>query len=479
MLMKITKILVSLGLLISFQNLSAQEISLELGPEEIGSNQYFTITITVSNGRIKSYDNFPEIEGFYKQGTSSSSSTNITNGQISSTYSITQNYLPANEGTFRLKPFSMNINGKKISSRGKQIKVGPAIQRRQNYYDPFEDFFGRRRDNQEQEYIDIQDDAFVALTVDKNEVYIGEPFLFTFAFYVAETNRAPLQFYDVGNQVTEIVKEIKPTNCWEENFQIESIDGVRKRINGKYYTQYKLFQAAYYPFNLDTISIPSIDFKMIKYKQAKNYSFFGTNRKEDYKVYKSKAKKITVKDLPEHPLKEKVSVGNFRLSEVISSEYLQTGVSFDYKFSIFGEGNISALTPPETPPTKIFEFYPPNIKQDIRRSNGKVRGQKTFEYYILPNEPGSQNLGDYFQWVFFNTETDSYDTLKSELMVEVVGESKKNVEILSNDLGTFYDQITLVDNDLKRRFEANWVKILVNLFLGSVLLISFYFVLKK
>ena len=466
-------------LLLSSLQLKAQDISLELGPDEIGSNEYFTITITVRNGRIKSYDNFPEIVGFYKQGTSSSTSTNITNGQISSTYSITQNYLPANEGNFVLKPFNMTVNGERISSRGKQIKVGPPVQRRQRYYDPFEEFFGRKQQSQEQEYIDIEDDAFVGLTVNKSDVYIGEPFLFTFAFYVAETNRAPLQFHEVGNQVTDIMKEIKPTNCWEENFRIESIDGVRKRINGKYYTQYKLFQATYYPFNLDTIRFPAIDFKMIKYKQAKNYTFFGQNRKEAYKIYKSKPIEIIVNDLPDHPLKEEVSVGNFRLSEQISSEDLQTGVSFDYVFSIFGEGNISAISAPINGEGREFEIYPPNIQQDIRRSNGLVRGQKRFDYYILPNEPGEYNLEDYFKWIYFNTKTETYDTLSSELVVNVIGESKKNSEILSTDLGTFYETIGIEDNTLESRFEANWVRILINLILVTVLGTFLFFLFRK
>jgi hypothetical protein len=457
----------------------AQDIRLELGPDEIGSNEYFTITVTVNNDRIRSYDKFPEIEGFYKQGTSSSSSTNIVNGRASSTYSITQNYLPAAQGNFRLKPFTMVVNEQKIRSQGKPIKVGPPIQRRQRYYDPFEDFFGRRQEPRKQEYIDIEDDAFVGLTVDKEEVFIGEPFLFTFAFYVAETNRAPLQFYDVGNQVIDIMKEIKPANCWEENFNIESIEGVRVNINGKYYTQYKLFQATYYPFNLDTIRFPSVDFKMIKYKTAKNYSFFGQNRKEDYKIYKSKPSAIVVKELPDHPLKNKVSVGNFMLSEKISDEELTTGSSFDYRFSVYGEGNISAISEPILPETRVMDIYPPNIKMDIRRGNGMVRGQKAFDYFILPNEPGTYELGDYFQWIFFNTEKGQYDTLRSEIVVEAIGESKKNVEILSNDLGSFYDRISFEKNQLKNRNEANWVKILINFLLVSIFGASIYVLVKK
>ena len=37
----------------------AQQVSIVLGPDEIGENQAWTISITVQNDRIKSYDNFP------------------------------------------------------------------------------------------------------------------------------------------------------------------------------------------------------------------------------------------------------------------------------------------------------------------------------------------------------------------------------------------------------------------------------------
>ncbi|MCE2734714.1 MAG: BatD family protein, partial [Flammeovirgaceae bacterium] len=62
----------------------AQQVQLNLGPDEIGENQLWTISVTVQNDQLKSYDNFPDIEGFKKRGTSSQSSTNIINGQVSS-----------------------------------------------------------------------------------------------------------------------------------------------------------------------------------------------------------------------------------------------------------------------------------------------------------------------------------------------------------------------------------------------------------
>ena len=89
------------------------------------------------------------------------------------------------------------------------------------------------------EFVEVEADAFLALTTDKNEIYIGEGITTTLAFYVAASNRADMKFYDLGTQLTGIIKKIKPENSWEENFNIDNINGESVNIKGVQYTQYK------------------------------------------------------------------------------------------------------------------------------------------------------------------------------------------------------------------------------------------------
>ncbi|MEQ9426417.1 MAG: BatD family protein [Cyclobacteriaceae bacterium] len=463
--------LISLSLLLTTLGLAAQsqDITIALGPDEIGMNQAFTITVKVENDRLKSYDKFPDIPGFVKRGTSSSSSTNFINGKVSSSQSIIQNYLPTKEGTYTLAPFDMTVNDKKIRSRGKQIKVGPPVQARRRadpfYSDPFEDFFGRQ---QQQEYVEVDADAFLALSTTKDEVFVGEGFTVTLAFYVSEANRAQMNFYELGRQLTEIVKTLKPANCWEENFNIENISQVPVTLNGKRYSQYKIFQAAYFPLNTDDINFTSVDLELIKYKVAKRRSFFGQNRKEDFETFTSKPKTVRVHDLPPHPLKASTPVGVYELEERISGEQLLTGQSFNYSFNVMGEGNISAIDNPTLKESEDFDLYSPNIRQDITRSAGKVRGVKSFNYFGVPNEPGEFHLGDYFNLIYFDPEREVYDTLKSDMVLTIKGESKKNEMIQANDLGSFYDIIQFEDNTIKSLNTDEYIKMIMN---GAILLI--------
>lgn len=456
----------------------AQNIQITLGPDEIGENQTWTITVTVQNDRLKNFDNFPEIAGFRKRGQSTSSQTNIVNGQVSSSQSVIMTYAPLKQGVVVVPPFKMTVNDQVLSSPGKRVKVGPPVQQQR---DPFRSFFERDdfMGNPPTEFIDIKEDAFFALTTNKDEVYVGEGFNTTLAFYVAESNQAPLYWYQISKQVSEIVKKIKPQNCWEENFSIENIEGTRVELNGKGYTQYKIYQATYFPLNTEPIHFPSVPLEMIKYKVAKNPSFFGQNRQEDFKTFYSKPKTVIVKELPPHPLRDLVAVGDYHLDEKINAGNLQTGKSVSYEFNIYGEGNISGINKPAAESNSYFDFYEPNVRQTISRNGSRITGSKSFTYFIIPKEPGNYNLGDYFRWVFFNPAKKSYDTLIAQTTVQVEGESLKNEAIESVDGGSFYDKINTADNSLKNAAEPDWIRWVLNAFILVIMAGSAYLVLRK
>jgi hypothetical protein len=436
----------------------AQEATVRLGPDEIGVNQVWTIVVSVKNGRIRSYDNIPEIPGFRKRGTSSQMSTSMINGQVSSEESIVMNYTPMKEGVVTVPNFTITVNGTPIKAPGKKVKVGPAVQQRrsdpfQNHFDrPSDDFFG----NEEPEFVEVTDDALLLLQTSKSEVYVGEGFSATLSFLIADNNRAHLQFHDLDKQLSGILKKLRPANCWEENFTLESIEGAPVTINGKHYVQYKIHQAMYYPFNTEAIRFPSLALEMIKFKVAKNPSFFGRNRQEDFKTYTSAPKTVNVKALPPHPLSNSVAVGDYKLREKINDIHLQTGTSASYEFNIFGEGNVAAIQKPKVSGDESFEIYDPAVHQEISKDRNRLTGTKSFRYFMIPREPGQFKLGNYFFWVFFNPNTAKYDTLRSQVVVDVKGESKKNEAILSSDQGSFYDKIDLAGNVLQNRASGTW-----------------------
>ncbi len=457
-------------------NAYTQNISIELDKTEIREDENFLITVSVQNERISKYSSFPDIPGFIKQGTSSSKTTSNIGGQLTSFEKITQNYKPTRKGTFVLTPFTMQVNGTEVRSAGATLKVlasgGNAAQKS----DPFADFWGN---NRQTEFVDVQEDAFFAITTNKKNVYVGEGFTMSISFYISLKNRARMEFDKISDQLGDILKKVKPENCWEENFGIDKINPEYVTINKKQYTQYRMYQATFFPLNAEDINIPSAGLRMIKYKMAKNPSFFGRNMQEDYKTFYSKPNKIRVKELPPHPLSSSVSVGQFKLIENMEAKMLKTGNSYNYQFSISGKGNIAAINEIEIPKQEAFDFFPPNVTTNINRANNMVTGSKNFSYKIQPKEPGEYLLKDYFSWVYFNPAKAKYDTLQSEVMLLVTGESKKNAEIASSSDGGFYDKLTTADNNISNLGNRDWVYISFNLSLVLILIVSAIVIWKK
>ena len=469
-----------LSVLLAFQAFG-QEVKVELGPDQIGINETFTIKVTLANEKIKSYDQFPEITGFQKQGISQSSSMNIINGQMSSSNSIIQYYKPTRKGQFTLAKFSVLINGQAAASPGKRITVTDAAASAPsggNAFDPFAEFFGRN--DEIPEFVEIADDAFFAVNIDKSEVYAGEGFTMDISYFMSEQNQAPFQFYEAGKQLDAILKNLKPTNAWEENLSITTIEPQTVERNGKKWVKFKVFESTFFPFSEGKIEIPRVPWQMIKYKVAKNPSLFGANRQEDFKTFYSAPRVITVKPLPPHPLKSEVPVGIFQLRENITTLEAKTGEGFNYNFGIAGIGNINSLAAPKRLPATNLNAFDPNVRQQINRGYGQVSGIKEFDYFVTLNEAGEYPLDQYFSWIYFDPEREVYDTLKPKALIRVSGESKINEALSGQRLGGIYDKIATESNQfLNQQYKYYFTTAINVLLLAAVALLAVIIIRKK
>ena len=460
----------------------AQNISIELGSSEIGSNESYTITLKVQNGRIRQYGDFPDITSFKKAGTSTSSSTQIIQGKITTSQQVTQSYLPNNRGTFVLPPFTMSINSEIVRSEGTTIQVVPPRHRsvQQPYYSnssPLDELLDQG--SQSEEFLNIPEKAFLSLTTSQDTVYVGEGFTITLALYVSDQNQADLHFYQLNEQLADIRKRITPPNVWEENFAIENINRQPVTINGEGHQQYKFYQATFYPNNNESIEFPGESLKMIKYQQVINPSLFGRRRKEDFITFTTKPVTVIVKKLPDHPQRASTAVGDYRLKEALTDNQLTTGNSFIYTFTIQGEGNINFIDFPQLRKTNHFDFYDPTVEQTINQTNKRVIGQKAFSYYAIPNEPGNFDLKKYLSWIFFNPRSEQYDTLFASTTLQVKGESLANKKISSQDVGPFYNKITNADNTLRRQSIDRWLQITANIIIIGMFVLTVIVIFRK
>ncbi|WP_439881419.1 BatD family protein [Pontibacter sp. MBLB2868] len=460
----------------------AQQVSIELGKSPLPINQYFTVSIKLQDQQLKDYTAFPEIDGFKKSTKFSSEKTITAGGNTNVIRTYTQNYAALEEGEYVLKPFTMKVNGQTVQSQGITIRVTP-MQANVAQSPALPDLLAPEEDKtaaeEQPEFVDEDDNAFLTLYTNKKKVFVGEGVTVALYFYLAEEDQRLLEFYDFANQMTTILRQVKQPNAWEETFDFSEIASENVTVQGKPYLRFRLYETVLYPINLQPLKFPQLQLKMLKYKVAKNPNLLTEDRQEGYKVFYSRERTVEVEELPPHPLRNIVPVGDYRLHESLSRKRVPVNKSFNYLFEVEGEGNLSAIMPPSPTPPPGLEFYPPDVRQDVVRRAGRVTGAKTFAFTVLPREPGTYDLRNALEWIYFNPVTATYDTLRPTLQVQVTGNRDSDALVLSRDLGSFYNIITNENNTLVSLHLFERIKRYTNIILLLLLAVSAFVFLKK
>ncbi|WP_337040448.1 BatD family protein [Emticicia sp. 17c] len=412
----------------SFFAYGQEDVKIEFGKKNLLTDEVLVINVFIKGSDKSNVSAFPEIQGFTK----ADRKIVHTKGQA---HTITQNYTPSKEGTYRIAPFELTVNGKTYESEATTVVITAP------------------KDTDEEEELinteDIKENAFLGMNIDKSKVYVGEGFKVSLAFYVAESNTMKIEFPDNLNaQVDAIAKKIKSPDCLEERINITNIDEGHKTINGKKFFVYKFFEAIYFPLNNQPVKIPAVELRMTQIQKK-------TGEKESIS-FKNKPFTVSVMSLPDHPLKDKVVAGDFSLLEEIETRKINTGKSFNYSFKIAGHGNFETVNVQSPVNDSFFDFYPPEVRETS--NNGQGIREKEFRYRIVPKDSGQQSLDKYFYWIYFNTKDKKYDTLKSHIRIKVLGKT-----IADKESDTSQDIFAGIDKLDTSTVETNYQEVIKNI----------------
>ncbi len=448
-----------------------QEIDVFTGKTNLSINEKFTVAIFFpkdSKREFKAYRQyfFPDIADFEK------GRTVYMDEEEPKGYKIIQYYSPRKSGTFIVNPVRIKIRDKVYASKRVQVKVS-----RRTNYKAEEPPVIKIDDNLEFEEPKL--DAALDIRSTKTKVYIGEGFGITVSFLISTQNKVEITFVDLNDQRKEFIKKMKSSGYFIEDFLLPNeIEVDTVMIKEKKYTKWKLYEGVFFPIDSNNIKIPVLNLSVITYAIAKNKNE-SVERKSITRIFSTRPILIKVTALPISKGRVQPPVGYYRLSESVFPDKIRTGKSFKYTFTIVGEGNIAALPDPVIYPGEYFDIYAPRIAQEISRQQGRVFGTKSFVYYVTPKEPGDFKLSNFFKWTYFNAVNGRFDTLTSLLSLKVRGESLKNNYISVNNPEDFYNRINTDSNTVRLFVKDNDIKLWVNMFILSMLVVTAVLVLKK
>jgi len=454
-------------------HLPAQDLKIEIGENRLPITEYFTISVKLQNASIKTISDFPEIEGFQKSSRPRSRSRITIAGKTTVEETITQNYAALKEGTYTLKPFTIKVNGKEITSKGTSITIQTELLSNEPVNPPLKEspalITGKTPGKGKSE-------SFLTLETNKGRVFVGEGLQVQLFFYLATAEQGLLDFYNFGEQMPALIKKIKPRNVWEEENANSEIKTDTILVKGKYYIRFKLYESVYYPLSPELLQFPAVALTMLQRPKDQTYNLAPTQ--QELVPFVSNFKNVAVTALPPHPLRETIPVGQFQLREGANSTAVRINKSFAYFFEVTGSGNLTAINLLDTLSAPGLEIYPPQTEQFRNNSNPRA-GRKTFKYTLLARKPGKYNLSHFFYLPFFNPVTERYDTLRSALTVQVSGVPEPEKSLKPADADSFYRLIQSADNDLQNINQIQEIKLYTNLVILLLICATLYIFFKK
>ena len=394
----------------SLQMFAKEEVTLRASaPEVVVNGDQFRLTYTVNSQDVKDFL-APQAKGFdvlMGPSRSQQSSTQIINGKVSSSRSITYTYIlmAVSEGTFNIPSASIEVDGEKIFSNPLTIKVLPKDKEDANSN---QDNSGISSRNQKSSGRITDNDLFVLATASKTKVHEQEAILVTYKAYTTVDLRQLLG--KMPDQQGFYVQEVElPT---QKTFKLEHYKG--RNYNTVVYRQYVLF-----PQKAGRLEIPAVTFDAVVAQRVAvsddpfEAFFNGGGYVEVNKKIVAPKVVINVEPLPSKPEGYSGGVGTFTMKSDISTTELKANEAVTIKLTISGTGNMKLVSAPEVKFPHDFEIYDPKIDDNYQLTADGLSGTKTIEYLAIPRHAGNFTIPP-IEFKYFDIKSESYKTLKTD-----------------------------------------------------------------
>ncbi len=373
--------------------------------------------------------------------TSTSSSVQIINGQVSRKVDYIFSYIlrASKDGTYQIPPATISVDGKSYHSNALNITVASSGSS------------GSTGSSQGEQ--DTSDELYLRASISNSTPYLGEQTIITYKLYTS---------IQVSNLDASKISSFP--GFWAKNLQenLTNIPQTREVIKGKEYVVAEVKKFALFPQRSGEIIIEAgmLDcVAQIKTSSGRKSSdpffdsffndpFFNNRYQNVEKTLVSNSLKIDVKSLPTQnkPNNFSGAVGSFDFKSDISGTEVKTNEAITLKFTLSGRGNIELMNPPQINFPPDFEVYDPDISNNIRVSSAGVSGTRTFEYLIIPRNPGDFEIKpvtiSYFdvaknQYIKLSSPPYNIKVAKGENQpqsISIAGLGKEEIKYLGNDI---------------------------------------------
>lgn len=338
-------------------------------------DSYFDITFTLKNA---DGDNFtpPSFKDFIVvSGPNRSVKTSIINGQVSKEEGFIYTLKPQRLGRLVIGSATIRVKGRTLRSNPITIEV---VQSRPG----------------------ASEEAFIRAEASTTEARVGQQVILDYKLYTT---------VDVGS--LNILSESDYQGFFARD--IRRYDGriIREVVKGKQYATKLLKRVALFPQQAGQLAIAPMEVQLgIIKEDGRRRNLFYTPEVRTVAV-RTEPLSIEVTPLPAPiPASFSGAVGNFSMESALSRATVTTDDALTLILTINGSGDIKRVQAPELKMPDSFELYEPKVREEASyESTGGITGKKSFEYLMLPKEPGVFQLRPAF--TYFDPDSARYITI--------------------------------------------------------------------
>jgi hypothetical protein len=420
----------------------ALDVGLSVSQKEIAVGEPFAVTVEVrveGMGNIPS-PTLPEVEGLRQVGRYDSRNFSYVNGLMTGSLVVEYRMVADEPGTYTLGPATAEKGKERARSGTVSVKVLPAGSAAKV---PGSSPLPQEDDGTGAEGTDL----LVLGSVDDENPYVNEQITYTFTFL----RRV---------RILEGARYTPPTTV---GFWVEELDSTEPRevvVDGVRYVAERI-RTALFPTGPGEYSIgPSTVVVTVEDRSRRRrrdpFDFFGNDpfgflRSGREVRLQSDPVVVNVRPLPAagKPADFSGAVGRFELAATVDRQEVRAGDPVTLTVKLAGEGNVRVVPTPDLSSLEGFKIYDSEASEASHAVGGRIRGEKSWEYVLVPTAGGDVEIPP-ITLAVFDPEKNAYVTLATAAIpLHVETTDLEDALARGGDLGLAKERVRLRQRDIR------------------------------
>lgn len=376
----------------------------------VALDEQFNVTFVVEGSKPSEFQWEPGADFMLVWGPQkgSSSSISIINGKMTESSQTTFSYIlrPTKAGKFTLPKAVAKVKGKEIFSPEHQIEV-VAQQKGSSSQQQASSASQQSAGNAPQQGVLSDNDLFMTLTLNRNDVVVGEPITATVKLY----QRVNISGFESASFPSF-------NGFWSQETEAPSnIEFARETYDGQIYNAAVLRKFLLIPQKKGQLLIDPAELTcLVNIRMSSGGRSIFDGFFDDYRTVRKKvtSKPVTVNVSPlpaGAPSSFGGGVGEFTISAALSKDSLKTHEAASLVVTVSGRGNVSLLEAPKVNFPPDVEAYDTKVVSNISKSG--LSGTRKYEYPFIPRSSGDFVI-EPISYSYYDVNAKKYVTLQTQ-----------------------------------------------------------------